>query len=229
MCQKNQVSTGGIGLGWVCSVAISSDGNFLAGVIENKGIKVWCFSTGEEVCFFQFQYFYGGSIAFTAKSDSIIFTSGDEGAVLIAAAWDLTTKKLIWSKEQGMNEVYAMALSPDGSIFATSDLYQTISFWDVYTGDKVFQLTDNSNFADGLAFSPDGMWLCCGGCDSEADNEYGEPLGSIDLWDMATKQKVCSLTGHSSSVRCLAFSPDCQTLVSGDLSGIIRVWRRVFV
>ena len=44
------------------------------------------------------------------------------------------------------------------------------------------------------------------------------------MWDSSTGAYLTSLLGHTSSVTSLAFSYDGDVVVSGDESGVIRVW-----
>lgn len=64
-----------------------------------------------------------------------------------------------------------------------------------------------------VAFHPDGMRLATGGADN-----------LVHLWDMAGRERVASLRGHSWTIRALAFSPDGRLLASGSGDRTIRVW-----
>src|SRR6516225_1345146 len=55
-----------------------------------------------------------------------------------------------------------------------------------------------------VAFSPDGRCLAIGAGD-----------GSIGVWDLARRERILTLPGHTDAVAALAWSSDGRMLVSG--------------
>ena len=64
-----------------------------------------------------------------------------------------------------------------------------------------------------VAFSPDGTLLASASLDN-----------TIKLWDVATKENIASLEGHTDGVFSVAFSPDGTMLASGSLDGTLKLW-----
>ena len=64
-----------------------------------------------------------------------------------------------------------------------------------------------------LVFSPDDTVLVAGLIN-----------GRIELWDLATGEKITTLNGHTQAVETLVFSPDGKMLVSTGQDGTILVW-----
>jgi len=64
-----------------------------------------------------------------------------------------------------------------------------------------------------IAFSPDDRLVAA-----------GERDGLVEIWDVASGERVAVLRGHSEIVPTVAFSPDGQTLVTGSWDGTLRVW-----
>ena len=74
-------------------------------------------------------------------------------------------------------------------------------------------IRDSSGSAELLVFSPDGAVLV-----------NGLDIGTIQLWDVTTGNKIAALDGHTQGVSTLAFSPDGTTLVSTATDGTILLW-----
>jgi WD40 repeat protein len=64
-----------------------------------------------------------------------------------------------------------------------------------------------------LAFTPDGKWLATG-----SDSQV------IQIWDVATRQRIRQLRGHQGKIMRLAFTPDGRMLASADTDGDVRLW-----
>ena len=119
--------------------------------------------------------------------------------------------------------------SPDGSKIVTTSQDGTIRVWDASTGKVVKTLVGHGPGllgTDGVidaAFNPDlpgqpgsgGTLLATAGLD-----------GTVKVWDLATGKVQQTLTGHTSEVRSVNFSPDGAKLVTagGDRDGTVRVW-----
>src|SRR5262249_23475976 len=73
---------------------------------------------------------------------------------------------------------------------------------------------DMSGFTNrDVAISPDGRLLA-----------YGQPGGSIALWDIAAAKEVAQLQGHQADVTVLTFSADGRTLASGSRDTSVLLW-----
>ncbi|MGW3649007.1 nSTAND1 domain-containing NTPase [Streptomyces sp. NPDC000878] len=127
--------------------------------------------------------------------------------------------------------VNAMAFAPDGRQLATGGADFTVRLWDVGQAARPRQtqvLTTHTDAVNAVAFSPDGRRLATGGTDGtvrrwdaegdgvEGDGVEGDGDGSV--------REAAVLTGHTGSVRALAFGPGGHTLASGSEDQSTRLW-----
>jgi WD40 repeat protein/serine/threonine protein kinase len=118
--------------------------------------------------------------------------------------------------------VWAIALSPDGSAFATGSEVESqggkrylVSIWNAATG-KPRPNGPNEHEARvclrSLAFSPDGKKLLWSDVDS-----------TVNLWDLETDE-VRTFKGHKGAFGGVAFDPRGRWIASGSGDGKAKLW-----
>jgi WD40 repeat protein len=105
--------------------------------------------------------------------------------------------------------IKALAFSSDSTLLAVGSEKQIR----LLGGRKQIHFKEVPRGAISLAFSPDNTVLVTGLRTSE-----------IELWNLASGDKLTTLKGHTGQVETLVFSPDGKTLVSTGTDGTILVW-----
>jgi WD40 repeat protein len=125
-------------------------------------------------------------------------TSGSDGAVTI---WNTVTRERVATFAGG---AVSLAFDPAGRWLAVASPDAEITVWDVAGQQTVHEISLSGASACAVAFSPDGSLLAVG-CDDH----------TVRLWD-ARSGKSLSVRELDSPVRALRFSPDGQTLYTGN-------------
>ena len=112
------------------------------------------------------------------------------------------------------NDVYKMALSPNGRTLASPSEDRTLRLWDMESG-QILKTFQNEGYVVVVDWSPDGLTLVTNG---GAEND------KVCLWDVATGQQIRLLEGHAGTITDVAWSPDGKTLASSGDDGTIRLW-----
>jgi WD40 repeat protein/serine/threonine protein kinase len=116
----------------------------------------------------------------------------------------------------------AIALSPDGSVFAAGSEMEVqggkrhvVTIWDATTGKpRPHRPKEHEAMVSlrSLAFSPDGKKLLW----SDADS-------TVNLWDLETDE-VRTFKGHKGTCRGVAFDPRGRWIASGSGDGTAKLW-----
>jgi WD40 repeat protein/tRNA A-37 threonylcarbamoyl transferase component Bud32 len=188
----------------VKSVCFIPQGKWLASGSWDKTIKLWQVETGKTVLTLK-----GHGLQVTAIALS------PDGKMLASASCDRTLR--LWhldSDEDNLETdlisaqistaapstvlkghtraVSAVAFSPDGKLLAAGSSDNTVTLWQVETGQCLRTLMGHSWTVSAVAFSPDGKTLLSASWDK-----------TIKLWQVSSGQELETLVGHSDSVNSI--------------------------
>ncbi len=114
-------------------------------------------------------------------------------------------------------DIFTLRFSSDGSLLLAGGgqgaASGTVVAFDVTTGDRVFQVGDESDIVLTADISPDGRRVAIGG-----------PSRVVKLFDSTTGEQTAIISRHTDWITSLRFSHDGLLLASGDRFGGLYVW-----
>ncbi|HZW07767.1 MAG TPA: WD40 repeat domain-containing protein, partial [Phycisphaerales bacterium] len=167
---------------------------------------------------------------------------------------DASDGRVLETVAAGRGEMFALAVSRDGTRIATACTDRAVRVWNAQTRKLDWEATGLQVFARGLAFSPDGSRLYSGGAAagvtvwdtathqrltvlptstapwSIAASPDGKRIGvgtmeaGVDIIELETGARIGGPSGHLRVVASVVFSPDSALLFSGGDDGTVKVW-----
>jgi WD40 repeat protein len=143
---------------------------------------------------------------------SLYSTSGERLATLGGHPYDICDPRHLKCKK--FEDISAVAFSAAGDLVASA-AKKEVRIWDTAQATLLYTLPNQgcNRKGDALVFSPDGKRLAV------------VSWKTIDLWDLTTRQLQARLAASDrGQVISITFSPDGQTLASGDSAGAVQLW-----
>jgi WD40 repeat protein len=180
----------------------SEEGSYLAAANEKgDSLRVWNVETGQIVASLEGRF---GDVVFAAggKVMVVVRPTGNGHEILF---YDLVHADRAPRRVPGKENTYALAVSPDGGLVASSDDGGQVRLLDPAKGELIETLHGHLNAALGIAFSPDGRRLISTFGGREA----------VKLWDVGTRQELLTLAGTDSSLFATGWSADGDVILAG--------------
>ena len=201
-------------IGSIGSVAFSPNGNTIVSCGGNN-IHLWDSGTNQ---------FLETLIGHTESVNSVVFSPDGETIVSVSddgtiRLWNVNTRKPLKTLMAHADSVNSVVFSSDGETIASAGNDRTIRLWNANTGELLRTLTGHVENVNTVAFSPDGKTIASGSGKLVylgGREDSGTCVGQeIRLWNAHTGELIKTLTGHTSVVNSVVFSPDGNTIASG--------------
>jgi len=137
---------------------------------------------------------------------------GEENVQPTMANASLAQKPEVFVQMGHLNQVNAVAFSPDGKFALSGSHDKTLRLWEVATGREIRTFKGHSSYVESVAFSHYGHTVLSGSWDE-----------TIKLWNVATGHEIRTFQ-NGAYVNAVAFSPDGRTALSGDYYGKTKLW-----
>ncbi|MCC6417489.1 MAG: serine/threonine protein kinase [Gemmataceae bacterium] len=114
------------------------------------------------------------------------------------------------------NEVFAIALAPDGRRVVSGNMGGVVQIWDVQSGKEITPRPGHTFAVHAVTIAKDGRRVLTGGADK-----------TVRLWDLASSppgQEVKRLEGHAGTVTRVVFVEGGQRGASTGADGTTRCW-----
>lgn len=198
----------------VVQINASPDGELVA-TVRNfaRIVDVWDASTGDLV--FEVKAGFGVTgIDWSADGARLAIATFAGTSKIV----DRSGKELTTLQEQDGFALWALALSPDGRLLATSAVpdrsalgaHLTVRDW--RTGEVVREIPLGAP-AEAVAFDPTGSFIATAGY-----------TGVVDIWSVETGERVGRLAAHSGPVIEVAYSSDGSTIATSGDDGTVRLF-----
>lgn len=190
------------------ALELSPDGTRIAVIVAGASnqLGIWDLKTGEQLFSIESRYTH----------PKTYFSWSPDGKYL--AAFDTSTIRIVEAQTGNLLQTFNIkkiediTWSVDGESLITLSQYESLTVWNVKTGEPLRPLSEHTSWAMNLAWSPDGSMLASG-----AEN------GEIAIWEPATGKRLKSFHDPKGLVRNLTWSPDGKKLATGGVN-TITIW-----
>ena len=153
-------------------------------------------------------------VRFTPDGTKLVSCSGWPEGDKTLRIWDVKTGKTIHTLTGHTDNIDGMCLSDDGKTILSGSSDGTARLWDVATGKEL------KRFEGHKKSGVPAVALAAGGKLAAS----GSGNGKMIVWKTDTLEEVFSVDAHTNHVRCLLFTSDGKSLISGSWDGTVKVW-----
>jgi len=194
--------------GGATSVKLPQNQRFVMSGGAEGELRVWELKTREMVSHLkehlgrvsEVQLFPNDQYAISCSRDRCLLT------------WDLRQQKRLTSHRERHGGINCLAVETNQTTVYTAGQEKTLTYWDLRMAEPTSTFTMEEEIQS-ICLSPNNRFLATAGTGL-----------AVKVWDLSMNKVVSTGTGHSRTIKKLAFSSDGRQLVSAGLDHAALVW-----